>query len=113
MARQRIAIPFGGGLDRYTGPAVVDRTAQEDVRNVHLADGWAHVRRGSVQVAEFPGDVVAGEQLRTEDVLILVVYDADTREVHVYRAASDGTNPLQIGKRSEERRVGKERRDGW
>lgn len=98
MARQRIAIPFGGGLDRYTGPAVVDRTAQEDVRNVHLADGWAHVRRGSVQVAELPGDVVAGEQLRTEDVLILVVYDADTREVHVYRAASDGTNPLQIGK---------------
>jgi len=98
MARQRIAIPFGGGLDRYTGPMVVDRTAQEDVRNVHLVDGWAHVRRGSVQVAELPGDVVAGEQLRTEDVLILVVYDADTREVHVYRAASDGMNPLHIGK---------------
>src|SRR5690606_37633411 len=96
MARQRIAIPFGGGLDRYTGPAVVDRTAQEDVRNVHLVDGWAHVRRGAAEVAELPGDVVAGEQLRTEDVLILVVYDPGTREVSVYRTAANGAGTATL-----------------
>lgn len=99
MARQRVAIPFGGGLDRYTGPMVVDRTAQEDVRNVHLVDGWAHVRRGAVTVNTLPGDVVGGAQLRAEDVLILVVYNTNTREVHVYRAPANGVGSVaHIGK---------------
>lgn len=105
MARQKFPIPFGGGLDRETGSMVVDTSAQEDLRNVHLSDGLAYVRGGSDETAEFldPGDslpmdeVIAGELFRVENVGIIVAYRAATREVRVYRVNRAGSGPVHIG----------------
>lgn len=79
---------------------VVDSTSQEDVRNVRLAKGFAHVRLGvSVPVTTFTEQfVVAGEPFRAEGAAILVAYNSTSRDVNVYRTTASGAAPSLIAK---------------
>lgn len=91
--RQKMALPFGGGLDRASGPMVADPQSQEDVRNVRLAEGFAHVRLGATSIETWTEEhVIAGAPFGSGGHAILIAYDETSREVRVYRADADGSD---------------------
>lgn len=55
--RPTISLPWGEGLDRASGLAVVEKSSYADVRNVILYDGKAEVRKGITQVAQLGGSL--------------------------------------------------------
>lgn len=103
-SRARLPLPFGEGLDRTTGPMAVGATAQEDLRNVHLLDGFAYLSNGSVEAAECtdPADdlpmtaVMAGLSFKAQGVGLLIAYRSETRAVKIFRVTRAGTAPLHV-----------------
>lgn len=103
--RPKLSLPFGSGLDRDTGSAVVPATSQEDLRNVHLTQGLAFLRNGSEVTATFidPDDggaidvLVAGLALKVENAGVVVGYRSSTRKLHVYRVTRAGGSPSYLG----------------
>lgn len=91
--RPRQPLAFGGGVDRSSGPLVVQPTSFKDLRNVTLSEGWMSVRRGLaplIALADFvAADAVVGaavthvigvEALRSQGVNIVITYDATLGE---------------------------------
>lgn len=50
VSRPTIVLPYGAGLDRDSGVAVVEPTKFEDLRNVILEQGKAELRKGHLEV---------------------------------------------------------------
>lgn len=54
MARERLPLTFGQGLDRATGVTAVDPTSFTDLRNVDLYQGKAQARKGLTRASSVP-----------------------------------------------------------
>lgn len=96
--RAKLPLPFGGGVDRYTGTAVAEPTAFRDLRNVHLRNGGAEMRGGLQVRATLGGNAVIGiYSIRSQGIGALVTYDTATREVLLYLTSADGTVTSFVG----------------
>lgn len=49
-SRPILELPYGAGLDRATGVAIVESSKFRDLRNVILKDGKAQVRKGNLEI---------------------------------------------------------------
>jgi hypothetical protein len=103
--RRRIPLAFGPGLDRATGPMVVEPGKMEDLRNFYLLDGKLQARKGFAAPGTLSDDgvpeithVLAGHALRSEGVGIIVGWASVAGEVHVFRTEPDGTSSFHLGK---------------
>jgi hypothetical protein len=106
MPRERVAIPFGEGLDRATGRMLVRPGSIRDLRNVYLKDGRVIVRAGHTAIAQFTDEggtpisnIIGGHAERTEHTVIIIGYQATgtyAGRVYIYRADADGTDPLRL-----------------
>ena len=102
--RVRIPLAFGPGLDRATGPMVVEPGAMEDVRNAYLLEEKLQIRKGfavpgtigDVGVPEIT-HILAGHPLRSEGIGIVVGWASAAAEVHVFRVSPDGTESAHLG----------------
>lgn len=86
MARQKLILPFGGGVDRKTGLTVVDPDAMADVRNAHLSRGQMELRRGIARrvLIEWGDDVLGIFSIRADGLAAVVVFEVASREVRLY-----------------------------
>lgn len=90
--RQTTPLTWGAGLDRATGVAAVNPVSWADLRNVHLLDGTAEVRRGLQRAASLlldgsgvaMTDVVAIAPLRGKRSSIVVAYEQASGKVQLY-----------------------------
>lgn len=91
MARPKLLLPFGGGVDRQTGSAVVDPDAFADLRNVHVSRGRMELRMGNLRRAliDWGDDVLGIFSVRAEGISAVVVFDATSRDVRLYFVDSD------------------------
>ena len=99
----RVTLPFGQGLDRYTGIMQVGQGSMTDIRNLRPRKGKLQVRRGTVVQSTLPdqGDetceaVCLIMPVRSYDESLAVGYYSD-RKVHIFRLDADGTNPVHLG----------------
>jgi hypothetical protein len=109
--RSRVVLPFGQGLDRETGVMVVRPASMEDLRNLLLYQGKAQVRRGFLRASDLLASgsfgtlaadepmthVLAIQSLRTVRIGIVVAWEEDSREVHVFTVDATGRNPVHVG----------------
>lgn len=86
MARAKFLLPFGGGLDRKTGSAVVDPDAFGDLRNVYLYRGRMELRRGQERSLDigWGTDIIGIFSIRAQGLAAIVVYDDVSRDVRLY-----------------------------
>lgn len=101
--RPRIPLPFGRGLDRETGVAVIEPTRFRDLRNVLLYRGKAKVRSGledkSTMVgyaADNPDQVIAIHPLRQLSEACAVGYSSSSERVYVNLLTTGGQSPSLI-----------------
>lgn len=96
---QKIPLVFGSGLDRATGVMAVEPASMEDLRNVLTREGKVQVRRGLNAVSELAGmtDVLAITSFRGRQRGAQVAWDSASRGVKVFRSASNGTGPVEVG----------------
>lgn len=99
------ALPFGMGLDRYTGVMQVEPASMMDMRNLRTLMGKIQARRGTLEVATLPDEgsepcsaVTLLQAVRSQSEGLAVGYYGGSREVIVFRIGGDGTNPVRIGK---------------
>lgn len=101
MSERRVKVPlaFGPGLDKASGPMVVQPGSMEDLRNWYLQDGRLQARKGFGEVSTLPAvtHTLGGRALRQEGVAIIVGWSSVTGDVSVLRTESDGTNPELLG----------------
>lgn len=93
--RQRLPLPYGGGLDRATGAMAAQPQSFNDIRNVHLSNGRTELRRGLARALqiEAPWTHLLGVYLvRAQGLAGAVVYNSATREVGLYAVDSSGTD---------------------
>ena len=102
MAKE--VLPFGAGLDRYTGVMSVEPGSLEDLLNTRPLRGKLQARRGMVLRSTLPDQNGAAcssvpliQAVQSQQEGIAVGYYEATREVHVYRVAGFGTDPFHIG----------------
>ena len=90
------SLTFGLGLDRHSGPMVVDPATMRDLRNVHLRDGGFEVRGGMLPALSLGnGVVLAIEPVRSQAVAAVITYDPTTGQVNLYACSVDlGTATL-------------------
>ena len=86
MTRRTLELPFGGGLDRKTGSAVVDPTSFGNLQNVHLFRGRMELRKGLERALDlgWGEDIIAVEPVRAQGLTACVVWDSVTRDVRLY-----------------------------
>lgn len=96
-ARQRL--PFGSGLDRASGLMVVQPAVFSDLRNVHLIDGRAELRKGLLAVSGIAPvtDVIGIFAVRSQGVAATISFNAPTGEVALWQTNPDGTSPSLVG----------------
>lgn len=84
--RQTLRLPFGGGLDRKSGSAVVDPKSFGNLQNVHLFRGRMELRKGLERALAlgWGEDIIAIEPIRSRSVTAVVVWDTVSREVRLY-----------------------------
>ena len=95
--RQRIPLPFGGGMDRQTGVMIIEPSSFEYLWNVHLYAGKAELRRGIDPVSStFQTDggtamthILAGVALQSRNIGIIVGYESAGRTLHVFSVNGD------------------------
>jgi hypothetical protein len=99
-----LPLPFGAGLDRYTGQAAVQPGSMADVRNVRPLRGKLQARRGSLLRAELPNQgghpctaVPLIQALQSQQEGVVVGYYAGNRKVHVFRTGATGVDPIHVG----------------
>lgn len=102
--RQTLTIPLGGGLDRYSGPVVVDQGRSRDVRNVILTRGRARARDGYTDAATLTladarvcDAVLDIRELPAEYATIITGYHTASREVWIFRGDAEANNPEPLG----------------
>jgi len=96
--RTKLPLPFGGGLDRYSGTAVAESAAYRDLRNVHLRQGGAELRGGLGLVNDLAHDAIVGIfPIRSEGIGAVITYDTVTRDVTLYLSSADGTVVSLVG----------------
>lgn len=92
--KQRVLLPFGGGLDRGSGAFIVEPGSFTDLRNVHLARGRVRVRRGLTAKGggiEGATDILAVSPIRGTQRSLIVAYSSVTRQAWVVTAIIDPT----------------------
>lgn len=84
--RQKMLIPFGGGLDRKTGSAVVDPDSFGNLQNVHLFRGRMEIRRGLARLLNigWGDDIIAIQAIRAQSLTAVAVWRETSREVKLY-----------------------------
>ncbi len=99
MPRQKLLLPFGGGLDRKTGSAVVDPDAHGNLQNVYLFKGRTELRRGLQRVFDigWGQDIIGIFPVRSIGVSALVVWDEVTRKVRLYLTDGALTSASLVG----------------
>lgn len=97
--RQRLPLPWGEGIDRTSGALAISANAFRDLRNVHLANGRAELRRGYPRLSLLPsGSMVLGIwPVRASGISAVAVYDEVTRTASLYVVDSTGTSAALIG----------------
>ena len=100
-----VTLPFGSGLDRYTGVMAVEPGSMEDLLNARPLDGKLQLRRGTVLRSTLPAQsgvpctaVLLLQAVQSQQEAIAVGYYSASREVHVYRITGIGTDPFHIGR---------------
>lgn len=99
MARDKFLLPFGGGLDRKTGSAVVDPDAFADLRNVYLFKGSTELRRGlerSLNIG-WGTDIIGIYSIRAQGLAAIVVFDDVSRDVRLYLVDDAGGIASLVG----------------
>lgn len=99
--RPRIAIPFGGGIDRESGVMAVDKSAFSDIRNFHLRMGKMVLRNGLGNTGAMFGsatDIVAIHPIRARAKGAVLTYDfaEPTTALTLWIVDADGTNPVEV-----------------
>ena len=101
MAKE--TLPFGAGLDRYTGVMAVQPGSMEDLLNTRPLAGKLQARRGMVLRSTLPDrngspctSVRLLQAMQSQQEAIAVGYYGETREVHVFRITGIGTDPDHI-----------------
>jgi len=101
--RPRVPMPFGQGLDRFTGVMTEDPASFQDLRNVVLFEGKAQARRGLTSAGTLVNlasaamtDVLRVFPFRAQQQLLLVGWTASDGKVFVFKAASTGTAPVVV-----------------
>ncbi len=91
MARQKLSISFGGGVDRKSGVGVVDPDAFYDLRNVYLYKGRTILRKGMARVLDigWGSDIIGIFSVRAQGLAAIIVYDDESGDVRLYLV--DGT----------------------
>lgn len=91
--RSRLPIPFGGGLDRYTGVTEAQPAAFSDLLNVHLRRGGMEVRGGLEASITIAGEdaILAAAPIRSLGIGALITWNSTTRKVSLYLVSGDGT----------------------
>lgn len=93
--RQTTTIPFGAGLDRLSGAAVVDSGSFADLRNVHLARGRMELRRGlASQALPWGTDCIAVAPVKKTGLAAIVIYDSVSKDVRLY--SFDGATTFSL-----------------
>jgi hypothetical protein len=84
MARERLRLTFGEGIDRHSGASLADPHSFSDLRNVLLRRGAADVRKGLAQVYSLNDGVG-----NMTDVLLNAIMEVTRTNIDVgYRSAS-------------------------
>ena len=103
MTRQLQWLPFGGGLDRATGLALLDPSSFRDLRNLELLEGKALARPGFAARTSLSldglgitpmTDVVALDTYREFARGLAVGFDAASRKLQLFSTATTGLNPV-------------------
>lgn len=100
MARIRVPLTWGQGLDRSTGLLAEDSASFLDLRNLLVRESKLIARHGLVAVeATMPGctDCVGGFPYRTIKGSILVGYNRNTRLLSIWRIDGQGGSAVRIG----------------
>lgn len=93
--RQRLPLPYGGGLDRATGAMSAQPQSFNDLRNVHLSNGRTELRRGLARALVLPApwtDLLGVYLVRAQGLAGAIGYNAATREVGLFAVDSSGTD---------------------
>lgn len=100
----KVTIPFGSGIDRYTGIAAVGVGSMADMRNVRPLRGKLQVRRGSLLQSTLPDQggnpctsVTLIHSVQSQQEGVAVGYYGASRQVHVYRIGATGVDPIHMG----------------
>lgn len=104
MARQRIPLTFGPGLEKQTGSMVVQPGVLEDARNVYTQEGRLVTREGfglrgqlSQDGVPTPSHILAGQALRAERIGVVVAWQEQNGDVTVWRVDPDGQSSQMLG----------------
>jgi hypothetical protein len=102
MDRPTVSLVFGAGLDRESGILSADPQSFADLRNVEVRQGKVAVRKGLELATDLSldglgvtpmTDVALVQAFRARQLGVLVAYEAASRKVQVFTAASSGVNP--------------------
>lgn len=101
-----LTLPFGEGLDRYTGVMAVQPGSMRNLINVRPFGQKLHARRGTTLACNLPdrGGVPCSAVLLIQAIqseqqcIILGYYKGERKSVHIFRAAGDATDPFPEGK---------------
>lgn len=99
MARDRLPVPFGYGLDRASSVLTVDPRAGADLRDVFLLEGKVRVRAGmgaSILTIASTDAIVHQEYFKSKAKIITVTYNRTTRDVKVYTGDVNGTSATAV-----------------
>lgn len=99
----QIVIPFGAGLDRYTGVQRVQPGSMDDLLNVRPLGVKLQARNGMVRRLNLPDQggqpctaVLLVKALQSQQSGVVVAFHAATRHVHIYRVSGIGTDPQHV-----------------
>lgn len=95
--RPTVALPFGGGVDRYSGTTIAEPSAFRDLRNVHLRRGGAERRGGLGLAADLDDDALIGIfPVRSQGIGALITYVEATQTVRLYLTSADGSEVIYV-----------------
>lgn len=99
MAWEKEPLTFGLGLDRKTGPTMVDPASFRDIRNVHLRDGGAEIRNGLLLALTLAGcdSVLTIYPVRSQAIAAVIGFDSATGAVKLFSAPVDLSSATLVG----------------
>jgi len=89
MARAKMPLAVGRGLDRATGLVAVSPSAAKDARNVYGRDAKMSIRPGMIGSGFAPlnwgTDILEVVGMRATPDVLFVVFDRDSLQIRIYR----------------------------